>query len=112
MDIDDQLRQLSPVIVKEAVRSLPNDGSVKCYLHEYHSPEVASFDEHHAIPRYYGGPDIPSNIVVVCPTGHRNVHTLLRLFEMIGLEDVNQNTWGRSTWALAERGWKGRKKRG
>jgi hypothetical protein len=107
----DQLAQLGPVTVSEVVRALPNDGTVSCVLHQYHSPEVASFDEHHAVPRYYGGPDVPSNIVVLCPTGHRNVHTLLRLFELIGPDAVDRNTWGRTTWDLATRAWVGRRKK-
>ena len=106
-ELQQQLRELGPYEMSDEVRVLPNDGSVECTLHRYHSPEVVSFDEHHVIPKGKGGPDEDTNIEVVCPTGHRNVHTLMRLFDRIGPEKVERTSWGEATWAMALRGWEG-----
>ncbi len=35
-------------------------------------------DEHHIWPLEYGGPNVPGNRVVVCPNGHRNIHTYIQ----------------------------------
>lgn len=47
---------------------------VKCVVHGYHYPNITVPDVHHIWPKEFGGPDIPSNKVTVCPTGHRNIH--------------------------------------
>ncbi len=80
-------------------RTLPAGPGVSCVLHRYHSPVPASFDEHHAIPVSMGGPDVPSNLVVVCPTGHRNVHVCIA--KLIRGGDVSD--FGETTRALARR---------
>lgn len=48
-----------------------------CDVHAYHSPRPQDVDLHHILPKFMGGPDEESNMVRVCPTGHRNVHLLL-----------------------------------
>lgn len=83
-----------------AQTTLPAGPGVECVLHAYHSPEVTSYDVHHAIPVSMGGPDIASNRVVVCPTGHRNVHVCIQ--SMIRGK-AKRSTWGKMTWDLASR---------
>jgi hypothetical protein len=80
-----------------------------CQIHRYHSPHVVDTDVHHIVPLSWGGPNIPSNKVSICPTGHRNVHELLREYAEFG---------GTPPWEircrfsvaereLAQRGWDG-----
>jgi hypothetical protein len=99
------VQDLKPWVVEERVQALPNIGNVTCSLHAYHSPEVVSFDVHHIWPQGEGGPDVPSNRAIVCPTGHRNVHTLIRLMLLYGPEPINENAWGKTTWAMALAGY-------
>lgn len=53
-----------------------------CLLHRKHMPESHINHRHHVYPLGEGGPDIEDNIVVVCPTGHVNVHDLLLHYKM------------------------------
>jgi hypothetical protein len=46
----------------------------------YHTPEPKSFARHHILPKSWGGSDDPSNIIVLCPTTHENVHKLLNVY--------------------------------
>lgn len=85
----------------EEQRTLPAGPGVACELHAYHSPEVASFDEHHIVPRADGGPDRPTNMLVVCPTGHRNLHVLLAQMKR---GTARRGDWGAETWYFASRG--------
>jgi len=55
-----------------------------CEIHAYHSPHVESTDRHHVLPLRWGRAPDPRNEVVLCPTGHRNVHELLRLYAAFG----------------------------
>lgn len=55
-----------------------------CEVHADHRPRVSDVDVHHVWPTGMGGPDVPANRVDVCPTGHRNVHTLLRAWLRAG----------------------------
>jgi hypothetical protein len=48
-----------------------------CQVHGSHRPEVITLHVHHVQPLSMGGPNLPSNKVVVCPTGHYNVHAVL-----------------------------------
>lgn len=50
-----------------------------CQVHADHAPQVWDVEVHHVWPLGMGGPDVPANTVPVCPTGHTNVHALLRL---------------------------------
>lgn len=53
-------------------------GSWTCSLHKDHgSAKPIRGAVHHVWPRGAGGPDIPSNRVAVCETGHANVHTVM-----------------------------------
>jgi hypothetical protein len=49
----------------------------KCEVHQYHSPEPKVPHRHHILPQSWGGETTTQNIVVVCPTGHYNIHHLL-----------------------------------
>lgn len=48
-----------------------------CVVHDTHRPRPLGTVVHHIQPKSAGGPDIPSNRVEICDTGHRNVHRLL-----------------------------------
>lgn len=48
-----------------------------CQVHGYHWPPAPYTVTHHVWPKGMGGPDINSNKVVVCPTGHLNIHRCL-----------------------------------
>ena len=48
-----------------------------CQLHGYHSPKPLVIVKHHVVPLSCGGPDLASNWLMVCDTGHRNLHTLM-----------------------------------
>jgi hypothetical protein len=79
-----------------------------CEVHLTHTPHMALGDEHHVWPKGLGGPDIPSNIVTVCPTGHRNIHQLLEefaLYKGVPPWDVLKR-WGVEERKLAALGWK------
>ena len=106
----EQLAELGPYEIEEQVFLLPNDGSVECELHDYHSPEVTTFDRHHIHLKSEGGSDDDENFAVLCPTGHRNVHALLRLFRKLGPENVARPSWGHATWEMAMAGYEAGKK--
>lgn len=46
-------------------------------------PESHINHRHHIWPKGDGGPDIEDNIVVVCATGHYNIHDLLQHYKML-----------------------------
>lgn len=54
---------------------LPGD---QCQVHGWHRPPVLETERHHVWPLGMGGPDVESNIVLVCGTGHANIHRVLR----------------------------------
>lgn len=83
------------------MRTLAAGPNVVCVLHRYHRPEVVSFDVHHVIPTYMGGPDVLSNRIVVCPTGHRNLHVLIGA--LLAKRAVDVHDWGHTTWDFAHR---------
>lgn len=58
--------------------------SQPCELHTKHTPESHINHRHHVWPKGDGGPDILDNIVVVCATGHYNIHDLLEHYKMLG----------------------------
>ena len=51
--------------------------SQSCEVHGDHRPRVITPHHHHIVPLGMGGPNIASNIVTICPTGHANVHAAL-----------------------------------
>lgn len=54
-----------------------------CQVHNRHMPESHINHRHHVWPKGDGGPDIEDNIIVVCATGHYNIHDLLSHFRML-----------------------------
>lgn len=69
----------APALVHDT-ESLVFDSNNTCALHGRHAGvEPLEGDWHHIWPRGMGGPDIWSNKRLVCPTGHRNVHHILRM---------------------------------
>jgi hypothetical protein len=50
-----------------------------CEVHADHNPQPWDVEVHHVWPTGMGGPNVPANRVALCPTGHTNVHALLRL---------------------------------
>lgn len=58
--------------------------SQPCQVHlTKHIPESHINHRHHVYTLGDGGPDIEDNIVVVCPTGHSNIHDLLSHYRML-----------------------------
>ena len=51
--------------------------SLPCQVHNEHKPFPHVNHRHHVWPLGMGGPDDEDNIVVVCPTGHMNIHHLI-----------------------------------
>lgn len=72
-----------------------------CQVHAgEHRPRVADTDVHHVWPKEYGGPDEASNEVEICPSGHRNLHELLREY----LHAKGDPGWAvKQRWHPAER---------
>lgn len=78
-----------------------------CEIHEYHSPHSHINEHHHIWPLGWGGPDAPTNRIVICATGHNSVHALLDAYRRAGGPpgwDVLQH-YGRAERHLADRGW-------
>ncbi len=48
-----------------------------CLVHGRHMPTSHINERHHIWPLGHGGPDVADNIVVICATGHNNIHLLL-----------------------------------
>lgn len=46
-----------------------------------HIPKPMELHKHHVWPISEGGPDTRSNLVLLCPTTHQNVHRLWGLYE-------------------------------
>lgn len=60
-----------------------------CEVHAVHAPWHSDVHVHHIWPLGMGGPDSRANTVSICPTGHTNVHALLRLaFRYGGVDAV------------------------
>jgi hypothetical protein len=56
-----------------------HDTGQHCHCVTFHRPKVMELDKHHIWPTGDGGPDVPENLIWLCPTTHRNVHEYLRL---------------------------------
>lgn len=53
-----------------------------CLLHKSHVPNSHINERHHVWPLGEGGPNTKANIVVVCATGHNNIHDLIKLMKV------------------------------
>lgn len=78
-----------------------------CEVHRTHSPHSHINQRHHVWPLGEGGPNVAANIVVVCPTGHANIHDLLaRMVAGGGLVPYSVQRWyGRRERELARLGY-------
>lgn len=56
--------------------------AAECQIHTRHVPNPHVNEVHHIWPLGKGGPDIPENRIVVCATGHNNIHHLIREHEL------------------------------
>lgn len=54
-----------------------------CQVHQKHMPASHINHRHHVYPQGEGGPNIEDNIIVVCATGHYNIHDLLSHYKML-----------------------------
>jgi RNA-directed DNA polymerase len=52
------------------------DQEGKCPICNLHITEETEWHIHHLLPRYKGGKDIMSNLVLLHPDCHRKVHSL------------------------------------
>lgn len=66
-----------------ATHVTPRTTSLPCVVHRVHRPRPRSNDVHHVWPLAAGGPDVLENRVIICPTGHRNVHQLLDAYRRL-----------------------------
>jgi len=62
----------------------PLTTALPCTVHRNHSPRSHINHRHHIWPLGEGGPDVKANIVVVCATGHSNIHALLDVYRATG----------------------------
>ncbi len=78
-----------------------------CQIHKYHSPLPMQQNVHHILPLSWRGPDVASNKVTVCPSGHRNIHVLLDYYvHAQGLPPwTKREHFGVTERALAQRAW-------
>ncbi len=58
---------------------LPVQTALPCEVHRGHTPRTHVNERHHVWPLGHGGPNRIANIVVVCATGHNNIHSFLSL---------------------------------
>ena len=57
-----------------AIFSIPGNS---CVVHGSHWPVPLRTVKHHILPLEFGGPNVASNLVLTCDTGHYNIHTVL-----------------------------------
>lgn len=84
-----------------------------CLCVSDHRPAPLELNAHHVWPLANGGPDVPENIVWLCPTAHTNVHELLRLMMKAGrpmtdaqLSALVPQAVSRYAASLARLGWR------
>jgi hypothetical protein len=82
-----------------------------CVVHKQHTPKSHINEIHHVWPKGDGGPDIPQNRIVVCATGHNNIHALIDLYRKAWKDGQREPTflelshWGASEQKVAALGW-------
>ena len=75
-----------------------------CTVHGYHYPKPLRTVRHHITPLAFGGPDTSANLVLVCDTGHYNIHAYLEWLIKPFSEEPKAT---RKEKALAKRGYDG-----
>lgn len=70
-----------PPGVQVAALPVGADGP-RCRCVKRHRPMPAEEEIHHIVPTGapFGGPDVPDNLVPLCPTSHSSVHALIRAY--------------------------------
>jgi len=76
-----------------------------CEIHNSHYPKPHRIDVHHIWPTGEGGPDVPSNVLGVCQTGHTNIHELLELYLDGGVLWEIERTYGANERKYAKLGY-------
>src|SRR6266498_2833553 len=64
--------------VPERVLLHPSE-HVACQVHITHQPKALLLEYHHILPLTMGGANTDANKVIVCPTGHYNIHNIMKL---------------------------------
>lgn len=81
--------------------------TAECEAHRAHTPKAHRRVIHHIWPLGEGGANVASNRIVICDTGHYNVHMLLDLYKEYGgpppLEILRH--WNSAERELAWMGW-------
>lgn len=72
-------RDNSEVNTKQARQKFIKERGSKCELCPYNKPEVLNV--HHIIERCNGGTNHKTNLIVICPTCHAEIHAGLRTLE-------------------------------
>lgn len=86
---------------------MAHDAGQHCHCVSEHRPRIDELDRHHVRPLSWGGPDVKSNIIWLCPNAHRQVHLLLSLYKKHqgAVTREMKKDFSRFTQALAQRGW-------
>jgi hypothetical protein len=69
-----------------------------CAIHKMHTPKSHINEIHHVWPWGDGGPDIPQNRIVVCATGHNNIHALIDLYRKYAKANEAERHWALVGW--------------
>jgi len=87
---------------------MSHDTGQHCHCVTIHRPKVMELDKHHIWPMGFDGPDVPENLIWLCPTMHRNVHEYLRwLLKYDGEVDRGlASDYSRFTRKVAEQGYR------
>lgn len=67
----------STVGVPVTINAIDNP-DVSCPCVTDHRPSAVQLHRHHILPLAWGGDDDPTNVILLCPSTHANVHRLLR----------------------------------
>lgn len=90
----------------------PRTTSAPCEVHRpsNHRPMPHLNHEHHIWPLGWGGPNTAENKVVICPTGHANIHVLLNEYNRLGGQPpwTFRQHFGQGERDLAKAGWTAR----
>lgn len=86
---------------------MTHDFDQVCACVKTHNPKIEELDKHHIHPLGWGGLDVESNIVWVCPNAHRMIHILLRRYVTYSgnVPWFIQREFSPFTRSLAKRGW-------
>lgn len=82
-----------------------------CLVHALHAPKTHINEIHHIWPLGDNGPNVAENRVVICATGHNNLHALLDLYRKLKVAEnripnfMELSRWGKAERDLARLGW-------